>query len=330
VIADAVTLLSDNFIEGYRSDGDFDLRNNRTDISNPDTVRGDRLKNGFWDNNFVTSRYFTDSDYSGSGTADKSKNSSYFNNFVTPIQRRVDFPEYVMEMCFKLNIAECGATDWYVGLGTDITKKSSDVVDKNADDLIAGTTARLPKLGYEKFPRRVAFKRNTNGELIDNASPTNVINPAAITTPPIALGIKSKIVDASGTVPDKDTVKNALWFTTVEASDSANPPTKKYYNNTTRLFYSFPTGADATSQPQLEPILQINVPKQNPSNESTYSKITNLNSPSDRVKNTRWLPKAAETTFNLVIAAGDTPVRVGNTAKPEYELMGVCITFHAF
>ncbi|MBW4449610.1 MAG: hormogonium polysaccharide biosynthesis protein HpsA [Spirirestis rafaelensis WJT71-NPBG6] len=329
VIADAVTLLSDNFIEGYRSDGDFDLRNNRTDISNPGTVRGARLKNGFWDNNFVTSKNFTDSDYSGINTPDKTKNSSYFNNFVTPIQRRVNFPEYVMEMCFKLNVAECGATDWYVGLDSDTTKKSSDVVGADVSKLIAGTTATSPKPGYEKFPRRVAFKRNTDGKLLDKDG--GEINPApVILKPPVALGIKSEKVDASGDLPnEKD---NALWFTTVVSPDALNPPKLKYYNKTTRLFYSFPLGADATFQPLLEPILQINVPKRSPSNESTYSNITKLNSNSDddRVKNTRWLPKATETTFNLVIAAGDTPVRVGNTTKPEYEINGGLHNFPRF
>lgn len=65
VIADAVTLLSNNFQEGYRNNGDYDLRNNQGDA-----VRDRRLKNGFWDNNFVTSSTkVDDSYYSGSPTA---------------------------------------------------------------------------------------------------------------------------------------------------------------------------------------------------------------------------------------------------------------------
>ncbi|MCC5602195.1 hormogonium polysaccharide biosynthesis protein HpsA [Nostoc favosum] len=327
VLADAVTLLSSSFKEGYRNEGDFDLRNNRTDTSDAvdptkNVVRKQRLKNGFWDNNFVTSRNFTDSTYKESGAA-ATANSSYFNNFVTPIQRRVSFPEYVMEMCFNLNVAEC--TDWYVGydLNGDGTitdseskVKSADLpADADATKLVAGTTStnNPPKAGYEKFPRRVAFKRDkTSGELLDVIG--DPIFKPSLSASPVALGIVSSKVDASGAVPTS--TSNALWFTTVVASDTANPPASdsKFYNNTTRLFYSFPSGADGTSQPLLEPILQINVPKKSPDSTSDYGSITDLNSVDNRVKNTSWLPKAVETTFNLVIAAGDTPSRVGNSS----------------
>ncbi|MCF3605004.1 hormogonium polysaccharide biosynthesis protein HpsA [Planktothrix agardhii 1806] len=43
-------------------------------------------------------------------------NSSYFNNFVTPIQRRTDVPDYVMEMCHKPMISACSPKDWVVGI----------------------------------------------------------------------------------------------------------------------------------------------------------------------------------------------------------------------
>lgn len=330
VLADAVTLLSSSFKEGYRNQGDFDLRNNRTDTSDAVDLRKQRLKNGFWDNNFVTSRNFTDSTYKESGAA-ATANSSYFNNFVTPIQRRVSFPEYVMEMCFNLNVAEC--TDWYVGydLNGDGTINDSESKVKSADlpanadatKLVAGTTStnNPPKAGYEKFPHRVAFKRDGNGKLLDLLG--NLISfrldgsksVTSVSAPPVPLGIGllSKVV-ASLTPPTS--ASNALWFTTVVATETANLPgsSSKFYNNTTRLFYSFASGADATYQPLLEPILQINIPKKSPESTNSYGGIADLNSVDNRVKNTSWLPKAVETTFNLVIAAGDTPSRVGNSS----------------
>ena len=121
VLADSVTLLSDNFRFGFRDEGDFDLRNNRidniadadndgtVDIDNFQTIREKRGNSGFWDNNFVTSRSFTDSNFSSPSSAigNPTKYSSYFNNFVTPIQRRVNFREYVMEICPKLPVSEC-------------------------------------------------------------------------------------------------------------------------------------------------------------------------------------------------------------------------------
>jgi hypothetical protein len=42
--------------------------------------------------------------------------SSYFNNFVTPVQRRGNFPEYVMEVCPKLPVAACKDEDWFIDL----------------------------------------------------------------------------------------------------------------------------------------------------------------------------------------------------------------------
>lgn len=109
VLADAITPLSNGFSFGFRNQGDYDVNNNLGDTR---SIRN-RRKNGFWNNSFVTSRFFTDTEYStngGTGT-----NSSYFNNFVTPIQRRVNSPEYVMEICRKLPVSECGPGDWVVG-----------------------------------------------------------------------------------------------------------------------------------------------------------------------------------------------------------------------
>ncbi|MCG6137374.1 MAG: hormogonium polysaccharide biosynthesis protein HpsA [Nostoc sp. LLA-1] len=341
VIADAVTLLSKNFREGSRSDGDFDLRNNRTDTSNSNVVREARLQRGFWDNNFVTSRNFTDSQYLS--TTGAGVNSSYFNNFVTPIQRRVNFHEYVMEMCFRLNVAECGENDWFVGYDSDddpnndltLTEREVRSVDLPVSALVrrlvAGTTTQFAQPEYRKFPRRVAFKRNINRELVDVDG--NVIDPSAITNPPIALGIVGTgtlgTVDISGGLPR--TQNNTLWFTSVESTDTSNPPSNKYYRNITRLFYTFPPGADPTSQPSLEPILQINVPERTQTvDTSDYSNLTNLNGNNRRVKNTKWLPRPVETTFNLVIASGDTPTRVGNNSNPYFEINGGLHNFPRF
>jgi hypothetical protein len=219
VLADAVTLLSDNFRFGFRNEGDFDLRNNagnakigydlngkdgikasdpttteiafadtngnttidggefwidlngngvldgsteftttEPDPSDPSktitktittppipikeidiTANAARIINGFNEsNNFVTNGL---SSGAFSQTLDANKNpqligsasdlrisdshylainttavdSSYFNNFVTPIQRRVQFSEYVMEVCRKVPISACGPNDWTVG-----------------------------------------------------------------------------------------------------------------------------------------------------------------------------------------------------------------------
>ncbi|MFN6496528.1 MAG: hormogonium polysaccharide biosynthesis protein HpsA [Nostoc sp. DedQUE01] len=381
VIADAVTLLSGSFREGYRNEGDYDLRNNQG--SDPNVVLK-RLKAGFWNNNFVTSsKFFADSGgdayYKGTptGTDSINNNSSYFNNFVTPIQRRGTLPEYVMEMCFKIPVSECGETDWYIGLDNDddqtndtdatngltlayIQKKSSDTDVLNAprSRLLAGTTAQSARAGFEQFARRVAYKRNGLGQLVDTSNaPINFANAT-----PIVLGIKTdtssgtpvKVVGhfRNGDIPE--VANNALWFTATKDNNYSAPPgfgldNMKYnYTNgsseTYRLFFRYPrtpTPVNAYSekdfpgdttaftrneylQPLLEPVLQLQVTTAAPQHNESYASLA---STSSVVKNTRWLPKASETTFNLAVAAGDTPVRVGPST---YEINGGLHNFVRF
>ncbi|MEH2382303.1 MAG: hormogonium polysaccharide biosynthesis protein HpsA [Nostoc sp.] len=392
VIADAVSLLSGNFRQGFRNEGDYDLRNNQG--SDPNVVLK-QLKAGFWNNNFVTSsNFFTASNndaYYLGGPSDTTNdfnnttlvvpnpnNSSYLNNFVTPIQRRGSFPEYVMEMCFKIPVSECQPGDWYVGLDSDtiktnaltsaeIFKRSSDatVIGADPEKLLAGTTQwRSPRTGFERFARRVAFKRNSSGQLLDASNTPITFNSGNPTSTPIPLGIKSGIVKelpliiTSGVVDAAsipDIATNALWFaTTTSTSTSPAFDTSqiKYKNtNTARLFFRYPqvppvltppasslrdfpgspgtppvltsSLRDATYQPLLEPVLQLQVTDLAPQ-DNDYSTLTGS---STLVKNTRWLSRASETTFNLVIAAGDTPARVGlNT----YELNGGLHNFARF
>lgn len=357
VIADAVTLLSANFREGFRNEGDYDLRNNQG--SDPNLIL-DRLKVGFWNNNFVTSSKSLidsggDAYYKGTPTS-TDLNSSYLNNFVTPIQRRGSFPEYVMEMCFKIPVSECkmDKDDWFVGLDndndktndkdatyglklTDILKRSSDVtvIGADPDKLLAGTTARSPRAGFEQFARRVAFKRKYDvpttdlnfAKLVDTSN--NPITFSSAT--PIPLGIKSGVVKelplviTSGAVDPAsipDIAPNALWFATTTSTSTSPPPSTDNeikYNNTNRVFYRYPKlpasgslrdfpGAtdaslftttpirNASYQPLLEPVLQLQVTTAAPQDQGYAS----LAGSSSVVKSTRWLSKASETTFNLV------------------------------
>ncbi len=361
VIADAVTLLSNKFREGFRNEGDYDLRNNQG--SDP-TVVLNRLKAGFWNNNFLTSsNFFTasndDAYYRSTPTATDSVdfNSSYLNNFVTPIQRRGTFPEYVMEMCFKIVVSECQQTDWYIGYDADNNDIVSDTeraikshnLPANAavGQLVAGTTARPAKTGFERFARRVAFKRSSSGKLLNTS---NTEFTAFNQTTPVVLGIKtvsgSKVVDyfTGSTIPE--TANDALWFATTTSGSTTAPAfntSEIKYDNTRRLFFRYPQvpAAAASSrrdfpgstttftrdeylQPLLEPVLQIQVTSATPQDQD-YASLAG--SSSSLVKNTRWLSTATQTTFNLLIAAGDTPARVGSSA---YEINGGLHNFVRF
>ncbi|MBE9104128.1 hypothetical protein IQ229_03980 [Nostoc cf. edaphicum LEGE 07299] len=379
VLADAVTLLSDNFRQGFRNEGDYDLRNNHQ-VSDADAVFN-RLKAGFWNNNFVTSsNFFTSSNddtyYKGTPTGADSVNfnSSYLNNFVTPIQRRGSFPEYVMEMCFKIPVSECRETNWYIGYDGDRSIQSHNLpANAERDKLLAGTTAQPAKAGFERFARRVAFKRNSSGRLLTSSNIV-ITNANLTSTTPVALGITTvggaKVVaqfsDSTSIMPEP--ANNALWFATTKNTNNTKPPelngSEIIYKNNIRLFYRYPQlpvgslpslsslrdfpGSTATTtatttpftlstrdgsfQPLLEPVLQLQVTTTDPDDtEKTYVAIA---SSSSFVKNTKWLSQASETTFNLVIASGDTPARVnsisGGSTPTTYEINGGLHNFVRF
>jgi hypothetical protein len=410
ILADAVTLLSNNFKPaaatypkfGYRNEGDFDLRNNagntvvgydfpnvpntlsevalgidlngngKPDPSVPKaeiTAKGARMLNGFQPyNNFVTNGLSsgrntnrlatkiasfdinrdgalvdtndnvttqTDARYIvNTGTTPLS--STYFNNFVTPIQRRVTFSEYVMEICRKLPVSSCGPGDWEINVDLNnnkiyeqaeekITASEIDktrLIGRAANRLWSGTTA-LPPLDRndQRYPRRVAFLRKpppvppatTGGYELELAG-----------NKPIPLGI-----DSSGNVQcytyDTDfgtckkfspterprTQGNALLFRTTSKIDEPNSKTSSdwSYSETAPLWYentTYSTTNPRIDHPRLVPIVQIQAPTQttgflpaSPGNANT----------------TRWFPQATDTTYNLVVAAGDVPSRPGNASN---------------
>ncbi len=315
VLADSVTLLSDNFRFGFRDEGDFDLRNNRidniadadndgtTDIDNFQTIRNDRAKNGFWDNNFVTSRSFTDTNFSTpiSATGDPTKYSSYFNNFVTPIQRRSGFAEYVMEMCPKLPVSECAASDWILAPGVT----SATVIAGTAvTSLTSGTTkTAATNTAEQRFPRRVAFQRNGSGNLV------------LVGGRPVAWGVdsSSKVQLYSGTSVPSNKPGNTLWFKTIKSGAinwGKNNPL--FIQNQAAL-----TGATPDEHPLLEPVTQLQIATKNsPGDEASFLNL--MSSSNNPVALTEWLPQAAlnpsatgneGTTFNMIMAVGDNPSR---------------------
>ncbi|MEB3342537.1 hormogonium polysaccharide biosynthesis protein HpsA [Okeania sp.] len=327
----------DEGVLGFDLDGDGVITNAALPEANI-TVAGARMLNGFYGNNFVTNglssgSYFTatgtpptvnevtydaggnptdgatptpnsvtpmtDSYYS-TNTGD-AVNSSYFNNYVTPVQRRGEFPEYVMEMCRKLPVSSCQPVDWFVGLSDGTGKEiASQVVNQSVNKLIAGTTAR-PALNPDdrRYPRRIAFQRNTNNLVLD-------ANGVAI-----PLGIDSSKKVALYTYPSvPPTTSNALWFRT--SSNITDPTADADYGNTYPLFYwralvETSANVGTVQQPLLVPVLQNYLPTTTPeATQPTFLNLSNktLNSTS------KWLTRASgSTTFNLVVGSGDVPPR---------------------
>jgi len=368
----------------------------------PDSVQLARQQQGFLDNNFVTNglssnglrllsnnqpRFprnsirtgfptannppITDASYSVNTPAD-AINSSYFNNFVTPVQRRGQFAEYLMEVCTKLPVSQCTADDWTVD-GTTGTKAStvlgSDYTPPPAAppppgtlptpakagsiNLQAGTTAQAPtdpKL--QRFARRVAFLRKVQDILVEGLAPPGDVNALVLNAnnqpiplfinkdgkigcytysgPAINVQIGSSNPPfpcapfSSGLLPRLvDLPKNALWYRTLNGPNQNYKPDRP-------LDYLKPTGAlpvpslgttaaPETNQPILVPVLQLQNPTAKPDNADN---TTNQNARETQERFSKWLARATDdTTFNLVMATGDTPSRP-QTARQQADSNG--------
>jgi hypothetical protein len=302
VLSDAITLLSNSYVPGYRSDGDYDLNNNLGDNTSITTFQN----NGFATNNtnVVNAAWY---DSSNNDYPLATANSSYLNNLVTPIQRRRTAPEYLMEVCPKLPVSACDpGNDWYVTVPADGGLKASSVIGQtfSLNTHLAGTTAQSPTNSkYLSYPRRVAFQRGTSVNTLGQLTLDNNTNQ------PTIIGIQDgKITPfplntfSSSTSNRPDLTANALWFQS-NNSDNNNPPT--IVSPAT-----FATGT--TIQPTLSPVLQINVAFDTSNQGPLSSGTSNLIGPGNSnatYGQTYWQQAATPTTFNLVAAGGDTPAR---------------------
>jgi hypothetical protein len=390
VLADAITLLSEDFRLGYRNEGDFDLQNHaggnnvaigyagggaslnetqygldlngdgdfaNTAVPGTDvTVKAARQINGFNAyNNFVTNGLSSGAqfDIDGDGTPEPAyddenyvddagdpPDSTYFNNFVTPIQRRGQFSEYVMEICRKLPVSTCEPADWEIlvdanGNGTyedatDTSIKSDTFAEYEQltngsiqkADLLAGTTAQAvsdePQL--QRFPRRVAFLRQDNYTLeldgtlpiplgIDTGNVVECFSAAQGIFDLNSSGTPANSVNCSNNNTAPQQAANALWFQTRNGGNrnwGSNYPLW-YYDpqNPTASKNNFNT---TVQQPLLIPVLQIHTTDGAPgANTGTFPE-----SPQNNGAATRWLPKAeSDAEYNLVLGAGDVPGRPG-------------------
>jgi hypothetical protein len=335
ILSDSITLLSKNYRFGFRNEGDFDLRNN----AGAAAVMP-RKQQGFYSNNFVTNGLssgafsnngnlvgtagagptpLTDANYANNSNP---VSSSYFNNFVTPVQRRGKFPEYLMEVCNKIPVSACTDSDWYVNPLLSSPKRAH--TNTTSAEFIAGsgTTAIPPVAALQRFPRRVAFLRT---------DPNNTTPDVRLDTPttPKPLGISGTIV-VSG--PGTNLTANSLWFATTATSgsnavtygsekfpfvfnqarkDGSGSELPKLAETSAPVYpLSAPAGTLAEgSQPLLMPVLQIQTVTEAPVASSSIG----LPEGTGVVKATGWITRAVPTTFNMVVGSNDTPSRsLGN------------------
>ncbi|GAB4280052.1 MAG: hypothetical protein Fur0025_07670 [Oscillatoriaceae cyanobacterium] len=280
--------------------------------------------NGRIDTSGTTDNTPTDAGYaslSGSGGL-RRLNSSYFNNFVTPVQRRGNFPEYLTEICLKLPVSVCQPDDWVVMTsGTPpIAKKASQLLSPatNVSTILSGTTAQPPAPEYQRYPRRVAFERNSNKLSVSG-------------TLPQPLGIDSsgvvKAYPYGGSLPR--TAANALWFKTTKNTGTINPVANGVYGGDRPLFYVKPPLITTAEQPLLVPVLQLYISNNNSNATSPptgdISAIVNLMTSSNPANErgytqnqTHWQPRVGKDhTFNLIVGSKDVPARSYNNTTGE-------------
>ena len=348
VLADAVTLLSANYRFGFRNEGDFDLRNN----AGAEAVLR-RRQRGFFNNNFVTNGLssgaflangnlkaaadpieVTEANYVSTTLEPVPVTSSYFNNFVTPVQRRGPFPEYLMEVCTRLPVSECTDDQWFIdplGVSGSPVKTPTESTPGSGSLFIpyqplsstnpntrfqAGSTYDPPARDLQRFPRRVAFLRKANNQLPTPAAP----QPLSISVSSSgAFSVYALPADNSNPPAPNPARKNSLWF----VGGNGGPPV---YTNVRRPYIvnSAPIAADArdgsntrlpalvaeaTPDPDPNPVLPLKgtQPLLLPYSQIRDVATTNAFAGGKNAKKTRWVARADDTTFNLVIAAGDTP-----------------------
>lgn len=338
IISDAITVLSNSFQDGFRNQGDYDLNNN-----SGTTVTQLRQKNGFWNNSFVPSALWwdignTDNAYPDEKTAD-SNVGSYLTNAVTPIQRRVDAPEYVMEICRKIPVSECKPSDWVVGydsngdgdiddLGESDIKSANLQPNADVARLGAGTAAQAAlRPEDQRYARRVAFKRSTGNTL----ELTNWSSPNEDNVTPIPLGI-----DSSGQVADFPYTNNALprignnalWFRTT-TNTIGEPYNNPSYANNQPLAYAGNTKFTSPLTPEIDNVNSLNLPADNPASKYTVCTKTAGSSQKPLVDNPNLAPtdcdnNAIEQTLNDLLALDPlgsntdaivAPLQTGNFAN---------------
>ncbi|MFN9648207.1 MAG: hypothetical protein ACK58Z_06830, partial [Pseudanabaena sp.] len=336
-----------------------------------------RLSMGFLNNNFVTSsKWLRDAtaadvgtgttgtfpNFTNNGTVTTASNvvenlwpglvntppssittHSYLSNGVTPVQRRVIFGEYGMEICRKVPASECTFSDWVKN------RAGTTALPSRAGTAVTPTTApRYIDPADERFPRRLSFLRyddiykDGNKALIMASSPCptlanwwpmpiGVVNGNTAATATANAGFTYPQVMGDRTTPFNATSANSTTYGNVGCP--AAQPIIRFDSNTDllrtegrRLYrlpqnpiaatdvVSLPTvpptgGAESTGDFQHPPLrLGDNIPTDYPATP------TALSTASDYVYGP---PPVGEVNRSPIAANGDLPAPVFVSTPPD-------------
>lgn len=297
VLADALTVLSNNFRFGFRNEGDYDWQLDASTIpSSPVDYRGIfSTENSFatitdWSNPTADSNgYFPafpkDLDTATTGF----QGSSYLNNFVTPIVRKVRAKRLLLEVCYTNPCNKDNPKNWTIknacptpGVGINVWRDkkadgTADIVGQPAVSIKTGIIGTPVDCNTTQInvnrPTRIAFVRD-----LDTGTP---VSPRKV----YGVGSDGKIAEfpwpLSGTNQPVDALQGGVPYFI---------PWLEVEDDTVRW----------------EPVFQYNRP-------FGTREAPDINGLIEAGKSGNWLQEATATTVNVIAAVGDTPAA---SAKP--------------
>jgi hypothetical protein len=187
-----------------------------------------------------------------------------------------------MEICRKLPVSECQSNDWVVTTANGDRTASSIPTNGTfaATQLLTGTTATPATSPVDqRYARRVAFARNSYGELQFTSIGPNAATPQGYTAIPLGIGTNGNVAQfpySSTTVPRQQ--NNALWFrTTNNTTGNPGSPTDITYTNNKPLYYLPPTQGGNTlflpPTPEIPGVTSLNGPGNNDPSDYTMCLI---------------------------------------------------------
>ena len=304
VLADAITLLSGNFREGFRNEGDYDWNNSLVGTASSILSQSNISLSDFnffganssWaDTSSTNAGYPKDfvTDVTGQAATIGYQGSSYVNNFVTPLIRMIPARQYAYEICSSSVESDCFCTStdtaaqcatktrrWtitnvsYNGFnGSNGQNNWRGDINSAVNAIKTGFIGNSPSNGWENLPfKRIAVKRDL--------TTTALISPLTFYGMPLSGNKIAEYPVGGATLPDLATPAVLMpWLLPVSSSSTV-----------------------------LEPVLQIQKPFATETAPNTTTAITGKGGGAEDTR--RWLqPALATTTFNLIAATGDSPAR---------------------
>lgn len=303
VLADAIALLSGNFREGFRNEGDYDWNNSLVGTALSISTQSNILLSNY--NFFGANASWAETDVNkpnfgfpkNFNTTTAYQGSSYVNNFVTPLIRMIPARQYAYEICSSDKYDDC-----FCGLSDSL-------------DICAAKTRNwsLTNSDYNGTKGQNNWRDGINASI--NTIKTGFIGNEPNKNDPTKPDYKPDW----GNLPYKRIAVKRDTTTTLPIT-----PVTFYGVDSNNKVSEFPVGE--TTQPNiaspavlmpwllpnssnvLEPVLQIQKPFATQTDPNNTTPINTKGTSGEDTR--RWLqPALATTTFNLIAATGDSPAR---------------------